>query len=300
MIKRFENIGQRKHQLTEHAQAAVCGDFPVSMRDADNIDEQRVLYGGRLQQPFRRLPHHGHHVRPQDQQPESYLRHLAQSDSVAFEFGGWTPELDGMLLAETYNPVDSPSIPWPNTYQHPSPSTASQREPSSSWFSHFGPHVPEEMPDAVGLGSWAVGLAQDEMLRQASTMSHSADPTFGILPVADTNQLLMPAHMDLEFVPQSDTYAHAIDWSPVPELFNSSPIMHNPASAVLGQGSVEKLLNLRTGETKAVPPKRKHRQQTAEKLANRDLIRRLGGACGRCKKKKRQVSYLPRLDNAVS
>jgi len=131
------------------------------------------------------------------------------------------------------------------------------------------------------------------MIRQGPIMSHRADLIFDTLSGADTSQLHpsqlpMPAHWNSEFVPLSNARSHATNCS-VGVLSDPCPLMNSLALAGSRQVNVERLLDFETGRMKAMPPRRRHRQQTAEELANRELIKRLGGACGQCKKKKRQV-----------
>lgn len=131
------------------------------------------------------------------------------------------------------------------------------------------------------------------MIRQGPIMSRSADLIFDTLSGADTSQLhpsqlLMPAHLDSGFVPRSAAGSHATNCS-VAGLSDPSSLMNSLVLAAPRQVSVERLLDLETGRMKAIPPRRRHRRQTAEELANRELIKRLGGACCQCKKKKRQV-----------
>lgn len=129
------------------------------MREADNIDKQRSFREGRLQQPFQRHPSQQHHARSHGQLHESSLRLRAPPDLAAFYFEAWTPELDEVLPARTYNLAAPRSGSWPETVQHTPPPTVVQRELPLLWHSHIGPDLHGMSPEIVGnriVGSRAV------------------------------------------------------------------------------------------------------------------------------------------------
>ena len=221
--------------------------------------------------------------------------------SKTSDFQRWLPQIDEMYQPPTEARVHIAAFPWTDATQQYALSAPNQAWQMLSWDLSNDLERPRISPEMIEIGAWAPESWRTMADEPASpTMVHSAevpDSQIHLLPVADTrhnfeDQLFVPESIQYHDIVQSNEGRSYLHWLNTPEHPMTSRGMSQLVPLPKHQ-NLEKMLNLRTGEVTNAPRRKKHRPQTQQELVNRDLIRKLGGACRNCRKKRRQVCHDP-------
>ena len=285
-------LTSRSSVFESHRKPALRSGVTVSMNSADDIDHQRNPSWECLHQSTSVWPSHRHRIEPEISEPEF---------SRTFNFNQWLPQMNEMYQPPTEAQIHTAALPWSDAAQQYASPATKQAWQTLDWNIPTDLECHEMGPEMIGMGAWAPESWRAIANEPASpTMVHSAevpDSQIHLLPVADTrhnfqDQLFVPESIHYHDIVQSNEGRSYLHWPNTSEQPMTSRHMNQLLSPPKHQ-NVERMLNLRTGEVTDAPRRKKHRPQTQQALVNRDLIRKLGGACRSCRKKKRQVWHDP-------
>lgn len=275
----------------------------MSATDADTSDWQGLFQRDHLQLLSQEWPPPRHQGIAQTLDSASRMPVGPCAYSDPFDFQSGPPQLEAMFFEPDENKQPDAGISVWSGMTTGQPRTPSHQDRYSSlWSSPIGQSYERRtVPEMREIGSWtSVSVSVDDTMElpSAALMYYSTEnaaTSLDTLIDPDQTQRLQTQlfiRAPARYQSLAEMHNHDLP-TPRQPSYSEGPTQTTKsmrhASVVLEAETFEGVFEASTGETKRLPERKRQRPRNQRQRHNRDLIRRLGGACPSCKERKRKV-----------